>query len=117
MKLDRGTVVLVSLDPTLGHEQRGLRPCIIVSDPDVTEDQRYPLLCVVPITGTPGKGALYPALASGSGDLRRRSFALLDQIRTIDKRHVHKVFGKIATDELEAIDDGLALLLGLRRRG
>ncbi len=117
MKLDRGTVVLVSLDPTLGHEQRGLRPCIIVSDPDVTEDQRYPLLCVVPITGTPGQGALYPTLAPGSGDLRKRSFALLDQIRTIDKRRVRKVFGRIAGDELMAVDDGLALLLGLRDRG
>jgi mRNA-degrading endonuclease toxin of MazEF toxin-antitoxin module len=26
--LKRGTVVLASLDPTLGHEQRGLRPCV-----------------------------------------------------------------------------------------
>ena len=42
---------------------------------------------------------------------------MLDQIRTIDKRRVRKVFGKISTDELEAIDDGLALLLGLRLRG
>ncbi len=114
MRLDRGTVVLVSLDPSLGHEQRGLRPCIIVSDPDVTEDQRYPLLCVVPITGTPGQGALYPALAAGSGDLRKDSFALLDQIRTIDKRRVRKVFGRIAAEEMELIDDGLALFLGLR---
>jgi hypothetical protein len=30
--LNRGTVVLVELDPTLGHEQRGVRPCIAVSD-------------------------------------------------------------------------------------
>lgn len=114
MRLDRGTVVLVSLDPSLGHEQRGLRPCIIVSDPDVTEDQRYPLLCVVPITGTPGQGALYPPLAAGSGELRKDSFALLDQIRTTDKRRVRKVFGRIAADEMELIDDGLALFLGLR---
>ena len=117
MNLDRGTVVLVSLDPTLGHEQRGLRPCIIVSDPDVTENQRYPLLCDVPITATPGRGALYPALAPGSGDLRKRSFALLDQIRTIDKRRVRKVFGRIAAEELEAVDDGLTLFLGLPDRG
>jgi len=113
MKLDRGTVVLVSLDPTLGHEQRGLRPCIIVSDPDVTEDQRYPLLCVIPITGTPGQGALYPELAAGSGGLRKRSWALLDQLRTIDKRRVRKLFGRISAEELEAVDDGLELLLGL----
>jgi mRNA-degrading endonuclease toxin of MazEF toxin-antitoxin module len=33
--VDRGTVVLVELDPTVGHEQRGLRPCIAVSDPSL----------------------------------------------------------------------------------
>ena len=113
MRLGRGTLVLVGLDPAVGHEQRGLRPCIIVSDPAVTEDQRYPLLCVVPITGTPGQGALYPELAAGSGGLRKRSWALLDQIRTVDKRHVRRVFGAISGEELAAVDSGLELLLGL----
>jgi mRNA interferase MazF len=114
VKLDRGTVVLVGLDPTLGHEQRGVRPCIIVSDPEVTEDQRFPAACVVPITGTPGQGALYPILDAGSGGLRQRSWALLDQIRTVDKRRVRRVFGKIPPEELAAVDEGLRLLLGLR---
>ena len=117
MRLGRGTVVLVTLDPTLGHEQRGLRPCIIVSDPDVTQDQRYPLLCVVPITGTPGRGALYPELAAQARGLRKSSWALLDQVRTIDKRRVRRVFGEIAAEELEAVDDGLRLLLGLGEGG
>ncbi len=114
MRLDRGTLVLLSLDPTIGHEQRGLRPCVIVSDPEVTEDSRFPVLCVVPITGTPGHGALYPRLDVGSGGLRQRSFALVDQVRTVDKRRVRKVFGKIAAGELEAVDEGLRLLFGLR---
>jgi hypothetical protein len=35
VNLDRGTVVLVTLDPTVGHEQRGQRPCVAVSDPSV----------------------------------------------------------------------------------
>ena len=59
MRLDRGTVVLVELDPTLGHEQRGVRPCIAVSDPVINADQRFPLIAVVPVTGTPGEGALF----------------------------------------------------------
>jgi hypothetical protein len=29
--------VLVELDPTVGHEQRGTRPCISVSDPAAIE--------------------------------------------------------------------------------
>ena len=42
MKLDRGSVILLDLDPTVGHEQRGVRPCIVVSDPEVVADQRFP---------------------------------------------------------------------------
>ena len=56
MKLGRGSVIVVELDPTLGHEQHGVRPCVVVSDPEVISDLRFPLVCVVPVTGTPGEG-------------------------------------------------------------
>ncbi len=115
MKLDRGTIALVGLDPTVGHEQRGQRPCVVVSDPEVTEDQRFPMLCVVPITGTPGQGALYPRLTAGASGLRRPSYALIDQLRSVDKRRVRTIFGQISPEELTAIDDGLFLFLGLSR--
>lgn len=62
MTLVRGAVVLLDLDPTIGHEQRGTRPCIVVSDADVIADQRFPLISIVPVTGTSGRGGLYPAL-------------------------------------------------------
>jgi mRNA interferase MazF len=106
-------VVVVELDPTVGHEQRGIRPCIIVSDPDIISDQKFPLICVVPITGTPGEGLLYPSLAPGKSGLAKRSFALIDHLRSIDKRRIRSVFGEIAEDESAAIDEGLTVFLGL----
>jgi mRNA interferase MazF len=111
--LGRGAVVLVELDPTLGHEQRGVRPCIVVSDPQVISDQRFPLVCVVPVTGTPGQGLLYPSLTPGDSGLARQSFALIDHLRSIDKRRVRRVFGEIAGQEMAAVDEGLAVFLGL----
>ncbi len=113
MKLERGTVVLVALGPTVGHEQRGARSCVVVTDPAVTEDQRFPMLAVVPLTGTPGEGALYPALRPGDSGLRKPSWALVDQLRAIDRRRVSQVFGVISHTELAAVDDGLLLFLGL----
>lgn len=113
MKVDRGTVVLVELDPTVGHEQRGVRPCIAVSDPAVNTDQRFPLIAIVPVTGTAGEGSLYPALAPGKSGLTKTSYALLDHLRSIDKRRIRRVFGRVADDELAAIDQGLRLFLGL----
>lgn len=113
MKLERGTVVLVALDPTRGHEQRGTRPCVIVSDADITADQRFPLVAVVPISATAGQGALYPSLAPGRSGLRKTSFALIDQIRSVDKRRIERTFGRLSSPEIEMIDEGLVLFLGL----
>jgi hypothetical protein len=47
---------VVELDPTIGHEQRA------------------------PITGTPGKGLLYPPLTPGKSGLAKKSFALIDHL-------------------------------------
>jgi mRNA interferase MazF len=114
MNLTRGTIVLVSLDPTRGHEQRGVRPCVVITDPEVIEDQKFPMVCVVPVTKTAGEGALYPSLQPGSGGLRTQSFALVDQVRSVDKRRIIKVFGEIIDEELKNIDEGLHLFLGLQ---
>jgi mRNA interferase MazF len=116
MTLRRGAVVVVELDPTIGHEQRGVRPCVIVSDPDVIGGQRFRLVCVVPVTGTPGEGLLYPPLAPGQSGLAKKSFALIDQLRSIDKRRVRRVFGEVAREEIAAIDEGLEVFLGLGDR-
>jgi mRNA interferase MazF len=116
VKIGRGAVVVVELDPALGHEQRGVRPCVVVSDRDVIGDQRFPLVCVVPVTGTPGEGLLYPPLAPGQSGLAKKSFALIDHLRSIDKRRIRRVFGELAREEMAVIDEGLVVFLGLGDR-
>lgn len=116
MKLDRGSLILLDLDPVVGHEQRGTRPCVVVSDPEVVADQRFPLLGVVPLTGTPGQGALYPPLRPGKSGLTKISYALTDHVRSVDKRRVKRVFGRLPQLELDAVEEGLALFLGLGER-
>lgn len=105
--------MLVELDPTVGHEQRGMRPCIAVSDPSVNADQRFPLIAVIPITGTAGVGALYPSLSPGASGLAKISYALVDHVRSIDKRRIRRLFGQVSSNELAGIDRGLELFLGL----
>ncbi|HEV8118377.1 MAG TPA: type II toxin-antitoxin system PemK/MazF family toxin [Thermoanaerobaculia bacterium] len=72
MKLERGTIALVGLDPTAGQEQRGSRPCVIVSDPDVIADQRSGLVAVVPVRGVGRRGRRFrrSQAACGGGRVR-----------------------------------------------
>ena len=88
-------------------------PCIAVSDPSVNMAQRFPLIAVVPVTGTVGTGALYPVLTPGASGLVKQSSALIDHLRSIDKRRICRIFGRISAPELAAIDQGLELFLGL----
>ncbi len=46
--MERGDIYLVSLDPTLGHEQRGTRPVLIVSPGAFNRLTKAPV--VLPIT-------------------------------------------------------------------
>src|ERR1700694_3739027 len=96
----------------LGRGAGGVGPCVVVSDPDVIKDQRFPLVCVVPVTGTPGEGLLYPPLAPGQSGLAKKSFAPIDHLRSIEKRRVQRVFGELAREEMAAIDEGLVVFLG-----
>ena len=84
-----------------------------MSDPSVNADQRFPLIAVVPVTGTSGMGALYPALSAGTSGLTKASYALVDHVRSIDKRRVRRIFGQVSSGELAGIDQGLELFLGL----
>ena len=62
------------------------------------------------------EGLLYPPLAPGKSGLAKKSFALLDHLRSVDKRRVRSVYGELAPEEIALIDDGLAAFLGLVAR-
>ena len=68
---------------------------------------------MVPVTGTTGSGALYPELSAGRSGLTKTSYALVDHLRSIDKRRIRRVFGKITAGEMGRVNLGLALFLGL----
>ncbi len=106
-------MVLVELEPTVGHEQRGLRPCVVVSSPSVASCQKFPMLCVVPVSSTPGEGALYPKLRIGRSGLRNESFALIDQLRSLDKLRVRRRYGCVSPVELGSLEEGIRLYLSL----
>lgn len=111
--MTRGSVVVVGLDPTTGHEQQGKRPCVVVSDHHVVAEQRYPMICVVPLTRSGVEGALYPIVKPGQSGIRELSHVLVDQLRSVDKRRVSGLAGSLTRAELESVDLGLRLYLGL----
>ena len=97
----------------VGREQEGLRPCVVITNPDTIGRSRYPALIVVPLTTTSGAwvqagGALYPSVESPI--MLRSGVALLDQIQMIDVYRIEKHYGTLSVQELEPIRAGLKSL-------
>ncbi len=94
---DAGDIIWVDFDPTRGHEQRGLRPALVLSP--VIYNRRAGLLVCCPMT-TAVKG--YPFEVRIEGE--RGGVALADQVKSIDwrARRVKTAF-RASRDELAEV--------------
>jgi mRNA interferase MazF len=110
----RGIIALADLNPTVGQEHSGRRPCVVIGDSAIAAHQRFPLLLIAPLTSTQLTGLLYPELAPSSWNgLTKTSYVLVDHLRSIDKQRVIKTYGGLNAAELAAVDKALRALLGL----
>jgi mRNA interferase MazF len=89
MEVKRFEVYLVNLDPTVGHEIKKSRPCLVIS-PD--EMNRY--ISTVIIAPMTTKGRNYPTRVPCTFQ-GKEGQVVIDQIRTVDKVRLIKRLGKI----------------------
>ena len=108
----RGSLLIVELPPTITHEQAGRRPCIAVSSEESIANARYDMIVVVPLTTTKLTGRLYPEIKRGDGSLKKASVALVDQIRSIDKKRLKQVGATFSQQTIEKVDSSIQYLLG-----
>ena len=113
----RGDIFYANLNPVIGSEQGGLRPVLILQN---DAGNRYsPTTIVAAITSRTGKPRLptHLELPADRCRLGRDSVALLEQIRTIDKRRLKNRIGCLDEEGLARLEEALAASLGLSRSG
>lgn len=106
--MNRGDIYLVSLDPTLGHEQQGLRPVLIISATEFNLTTRLPV--VLPIT-TGGEFARRMGFTVPVSGIRTTGVIRCDQPRVLD---IHARGGrKVDALPEELLEDVLARVITL----
>lgn len=95
MELVQYAIILVNLDPTLGSEIQKTRPCIIVSPNEMNQYLKTIVICPM-TTGTKN----YPTRVAVNHD-GKKGMIIIDQIRTIEKSRIIKVFGKLSKTEIK----------------
>jgi mRNA interferase MazF len=101
----RGDVYWAELNPTVGHEQGGQRPVLVVSH-DVFND-RSGIVIAIAITSQEPRAGFPLALEITTAKLPKRSWARIGQIRTLSTERLGKRMARIAPEELDRIIEGL----------
>jgi mRNA interferase MazF len=83
-------IFLVSLDPTVGHEIRKSRPCLVLSPDEMNEH-----LATVIIAPMTTKSHFYPTRVPVTFK-GRQGWIIIDQIRTVDKHRLAKKIGIVS---------------------
>ena len=95
----KGDFVAVTFDPQSGHEQRGRRPALVVSNTLFNEHTGLAFVC--PITNTDRDFPFHVAIMN---DPEVTGFVMVEQVKSVDF-HARKVrrIGKVSGDVLEEV--------------
>ncbi len=99
-----------NLDPTLGHEQAGQRPVLVLSE-NVFNDRSGTVIAVALTSQQPSAG--FPlTLELSDPNLPKKSWVKISQIRTLSVKRLGKKLGKASAAELELVVEGLNEIIG-----
>ncbi len=101
-------IVIVNLDPTIGHEIKKTRPCVVISPDEMNEN--LATIIVSPLTSTERNN--YPTRIGFVAENGIQNWIVLDQIRTIDKARIKKFTGERLPEEtVDAVKNILRTML------
>lgn len=103
--LRRGDIVWANLHPTMGNEQAGTRPVLILSH-DVFNKASGTIIAVA-ITSQPQKAQFPLTLELDDKRLPKKSWVKISQIRILSAMRLGKKIGQASLEELEKIIEGL----------
>lgn len=86
---------LINLDPTIGHEIKKMRPCLVISPNEM--NQNLATVIIAPMTT---KSHNFPTRVRVNFD-GKIGWIVLDQIRTVDKIRLVKKLGGISKKAIE----------------
>jgi mRNA interferase MazF len=104
-KILRGEIYWADLNPTIGQEQAGFRPVLIISNHIF--NQRSGTVIALAITSQPQKAGFPLTYELKNTELPKKSWVKMSQIRTLSTLRIKNKLGEIKHEELNQIIDGL----------
>ena len=101
----RGDIYWAELNPTVGHEQAGERPVIVLSH-DVFNERSGTVIAVA-VSSQESRAGFPLTHEITTAKLPKRSWARISQIRTLSVQRLGRKIARLAPEEVERIIEGL----------
>ncbi len=97
MEIRQYDVCLINLDPTIGHEIKKTRPCLVISPDEM--NRNISTVIIAPMTTISHD---YPSRVKVNFQ-GKAGWIVLDQIRTVDRRRLIKRLGRISSEAMKKV--------------
>ena len=101
MEISQYEIVLVNLDPTVGSEIKKTRPCVVISPNEM--NKYLNTIVIAPMTSS---SITYPTRVEVQTN-NKKGWVVIDQIRTVDRKRITKIFGKLSLNEIVEVKNVL----------
>ena len=98
------------LDPTIGREQAGRRPVLVISH-DVFNERSGTVIAVA-LGSQPPRAGFPLTLELRARGLPKKSWARISQIRTLSVQRIGRRLGHASAEEVSQVIDGLTEIVG-----
>jgi mRNA interferase MazF len=95
--MEQYDIFLINLDPTIDHEIKKARPCLLISPNEMNEN--IATVIIAPMTT---KSHKYPTRVKISFN-GTKGWVVLDQIRSVAKKRILKKIGKLSAKNIEEV--------------
>lgn len=106
----RGDIIWADLSPSIGHEQSGMRPILVLSHEVFNKNSGT--VIAVAVTSQPQKAGFPLTLELEETKLPKRSWVKISQIRTLSVKRLRKKLGTVRSEELDLVVEGLNEIIG-----
>lgn len=111
-EIKRGDIFYADLSPVIGSEQGGVRPVLVIQNDVGNKYSPTVIICAITSKIEKAKIPTHIELSAIEYGLQKDSVALLEQIRTIDKKRLQEKIGSVNEYKMKQIDSALLISLG-----
>lgn len=103
---------MMDFDPTVGHEQAGTRPAVILSINRFNRGSSD-LVFACPLTSRHRNLSFYVPVEPPEGGLTTTSYVMTDNLRSSSQERLIRKLGVVSDETTREIEDKVRILLGL----